>query len=296
MMKDVLKRVLRCSLLCGIMVLGILAFRTEAVQAATTKYVAANTVSYTTVGSAKIKIKYISSNKYRIYFKKNDETYKKTVSGQVSAVTNGSIVYFKKVYSSALYKWNPVKGTTSKVGTVKTGDYGSSLSGGVNKMLYFSYSTPESEYTAAAVDLYRYSLSTKKSSKVKSGAYFEGSYGSRIVVENSTGSVQPVALYLYNNSGKKIKTITSKEFGATVSGKYVYYAKVTGTNIYSSSPYTVKFMKCNISTGNTKTICSTSVAVLSVYKVTSKYAIFWKDGSSCYKYTYSTGKLTEYTI
>ncbi|MCD8012342.1 MAG: hypothetical protein LUG99_04090 [Lachnospiraceae bacterium] len=262
--------------------------------AAKTEYVEAKTYEYTTVNSAKIKIQSGSSSNYTIYFIKNGKTYTKSVTSSStvpSAVTNGTTVYYKAGFSGALYKWSPASDKTEKIGTVKVGNEGSFLVGGYGNNLYYSCMTEDYE---AAQDLYVYSLKTKKSTRIRKWAFYVGVSGKYVILEGSHGDPSPTPMYVYNTSTKKNKKLVSKQLGGTtVSGNWIYYAKVTKSDL-STGIYTFKVQGYNLKTGKTKTFA----AGLKGYycsEITNKYIIFNKAGSGySYKYTYATKKYTRY--
>ncbi len=245
--------------------------------------------SYSKIGNA-----YFRQWDNALYYKgsSNGAVRKKTVSQKnVSAVTDGTTVYYKGRYQSSLYKWTPKTNQTSSFGSTVSGSYMVPLLGGDTVNLYYHRFS-----SYAKCDVYKFSLKTKKSTLLSKNAVYLGCYKNNVILQEDYGNGASASpLYsLDRNTGKLIKQISSKASTPAVIGGKVYFAyqKNYSSISYSGTYYARSY---DLNTKKYKKLSPTFKNVSTIMNVNHKY-FSYRTGDRLsgrnYKYTYSTKKNT----
>lgn len=214
----------------------------------------------------------LSASEYTTTFKSEGRVFDAVVDGTGSNIK--TTIYEEK--SSGRVKLVSYKNRSARV----NGKYGNYL-----------YLTLAGGNDCEAHNIYRFNLKTKKTFLVKKGALLHNTDGRYALANTPTGFPLALSYYIVDLKTAKVKTISSKCYGAEIYGNKIYYypVKDVGGNTYSGKVYV-----CSVSLKNKKSISGDIKSSVGYgTKIRPTYIAYGKyvNGKiKYYKYYYSSKK------
>lgn len=143
-----------------------------------------------------------------------------------------------------------------------------------NGNLYYEANNINDE---TVIDLWALDTQTGETKKVVSNVTVQAQYGAYVVLMPNAGASMPLTCTVYNLKTGKSKVISKDCFGATISGKKIYYAQTFGHS--SGWTYKTRIYCCSLS-GTKKKAVSKYFTSDYCYELTSKYVRYHRNGKN----------------